>query len=77
MGLAAILVMWPGPFEQTFVPVSHEGSIWNFALIGLAVSKKKKFENVESEWPWTFDIQIGPCTRLDNCIYQLWYHRLQ
>ena len=20
MGMAAILVMWPGPFEQTFVP---------------------------------------------------------
>ena len=22
MGVAAILVMWPGPFEQTFVPAS-------------------------------------------------------
>ena len=29
MGMVAILVMWPGPFEQTFVPPSHGGSIWN------------------------------------------------
>ena len=27
MGMVAILVMLPGPFEQTFVPPSHGGSI--------------------------------------------------
>ena len=27
MGLAAILVMWPGPFEHTFVPPSQGVSI--------------------------------------------------
>ena len=27
MGVAAILVMWPGPVVQTFVPPSHGGSI--------------------------------------------------
>ena len=27
MGMAAILVMWPGPFIQTFVPPSQGGSI--------------------------------------------------
>ena len=26
MGMAAILVMWPGPFIQTFVPPSQGGS---------------------------------------------------
>ena len=26
MGMAAILVMWPGPHMQTFVPQSHESS---------------------------------------------------
>ena len=26
----AILVMWPGPFEQTFIPPSYEVSIWNW-----------------------------------------------
>ena len=51
MGMAAILVMWPRPFEQSFIRPSHGGSTWNLALIGLVVSKEKKFENVESEWP--------------------------
>ena len=40
MGMAAILVMWPGPFEQTFVPPSHRNSIWNLTLIGPVVSEK-------------------------------------
>ena len=26
-GVAASLITWPGPFEQTFVPPSHGGSI--------------------------------------------------
>ena len=26
MGMAAIFVMWPGPFEQAFVPPSHKAS---------------------------------------------------
>ena len=29
MDIAAILFMWPRPFEQSFVPLSHGGSIWN------------------------------------------------
>ena len=44
MGVAAILVMWPRPHEQTFVPPSHWGSMWNLALIGPAVLEKI-FEN--------------------------------
>ena len=47
MGMAAILVMWPGPFEQTFVPPSQGGSKWNLALIGPVVSEEKMFENVD------------------------------
>ena len=46
MGMAAILVMWPRPFYQTFVPPSHGGSTYNLASIGQAVSKEKEFENV-------------------------------
>ena len=45
MALAANLVMWPRPREQTLVPPSHWGSIWNLALIGQAVLEKKIFEN--------------------------------
>ena len=41
MGMAAILVMSPGPFEQTFVPPSHEDSVWNWASIGPVVSVEK------------------------------------
>ena len=44
MGMAAILVTWPGPFEQTFVPPSHGGSTWNLTLIGQAVSEEKMFK---------------------------------
>ena len=53
MSMAAILVKWPGPFEQTFFLQSNAVSTWNLASIGLAISKEKKFENVESERPWT------------------------
>ena len=44
MGMAATLVMWPGLLEQTFVPPSHAGSIWNLASIGPVVSEEKMFK---------------------------------
>ena len=50
MGMAAILVMWPGPCEQTFFPPTHECSTCNFTLIGPVVSEKEMFEEC---WPWT------------------------
>ena len=31
MGVVAILVMWPWPHNQTFIPPSHWGSIWYLA----------------------------------------------
>ena len=49
MGMAVILVMWLGPFEQTFVSPSHGDSIWNFASIGPVVSEEKMFKE------WTTD----------------------
>ena len=55
MGVAAILVMWPWPFEQTFVPASQGVSIWNLSLIGPVVSEKM-FENVDgrtTDGRWT------------------------
>ena len=45
MGVAAILVMGPGPFEETFVPPSEGVSTWNLSSIGPVVSEM--FENVE------------------------------
>ena len=49
MGIVAIFVMWPRPFEQGFVPLSQGGSTWNLASIGLVVIEEKKFKNIESE----------------------------
>ena len=48
MSMVAILVMWPGPHMQTFVPPSHEGSIWNLTSIGPVVPEEKTFENVNT-----------------------------
>ena len=44
MSMAAILVMWPRPFEQTFVPLSDSSSIWNTTLNGPVVSEEKMFK---------------------------------
>ena len=42
MGMVAILVS-----------LSNGGVTENLASIRQAVSKEKKFSNVETEWPWT------------------------
>ena len=44
MGMVAILVIWPGLFEQTFFPPSQRSSKWNLTLIGLVVSEEKMFK---------------------------------
>ena len=36
--------MWPGLFEQTFIPPSQRSSIWNLTLIGPEVSDYKMFK---------------------------------
>ena len=45
MEMAAILVIWREPIEQTFVSPSHWYSTWNLASIGTVVSEEKIFEN--------------------------------
>ena len=40
MGVVTILVMWPAPFEQTFISTSQGDSIWNLSLIGWVVSEE-------------------------------------
>ena len=47
MGVAAMLVMWPKPFEQFFFPLTSVGYIWNLVTIGLVVSEEKLFEIVD------------------------------
>ena len=47
VGVAAILIMWPRCGTQTFV--SHEGCIWNLALIGPVVYEERMIEECE-QW---------------------------
>ena len=43
MGMvAAILVMWPKPFVEAFVPPSQGDATWNFASIGQVVIEEKE-----------------------------------
>ena len=60
MGVAAVLVMRPGQFMQTFVPPSHEGSSRNLALIGQAVSEEI-FENGGGRTPKHGYTISSPC----------------
>ena len=53
MGMAAILVVWRGPFEQTFVPPSQGGSTWNLTSIGPVVSEEM-FENIDIHTTYTY-----------------------
>ena len=48
MDMAAILVMWPRPFEQFSFPKGPGGCIWNLATTGPAVSEEKSFEIVDA-----------------------------
>ena len=54
MGMAAILGMWPGPFDHTFVLPSQGGFTWNLASIGPVVSEEKMFENVDNNNIYTY-----------------------
>ena len=47
MGMAAMSVMWPKPFEQHFFPKGPGGCIWNLVAIGPVVSEEKSFEIVD------------------------------
>ena len=64
MGMAAMLVMWPRPFEQFFFFKDPGGWIWNFVAIGLVVSEEKSFEIVDGRR--TTD---GRTTDDEACLY--------
>ena len=84
MGMVAILVMWPAPFEQAFILPSQGGCTWNLASIGLVVIEEMKFKKIESErfgpsqsMTLTFGTHKASYTHVVDCIYQFLYHRLQ
>ena len=59
MGMAAILVMWPGQFEQTFVTLSHRSSIWNLTLTGPMVSEENILKSVDDGWRRTMEAYLS------------------
>ena len=69
MGMAAILVMWPEPFEQLFVPPIPGGYIWNLVTIGPVVSEEKSFEIVDGRRRTTDDDGRRTMTDDGACLY--------
>ena len=49
MGMGAILVMWPRPFEQFFFPKDPGDYKWNLVAISLVVTEEKLFEIVDGQ----------------------------
>ena len=50
MGMASILVMWPGPFEQIFSPILRSLHM-KFEFIWPSGFEEKMFENVDGGMP--------------------------
>ena len=44
MAMVAILLKWPSRSEQTFIPPTHWGAIWNLAFTDQVVFEEKTFE---------------------------------
>ena len=72
MGMAAILVMWPGPFEQLFVPPTPGGYIWNLVTIGPVVSEEKSFKIVDGRWRRTTYDGAFPSYKLPRSLWLRW-----
>ena len=78
MGMVATLIIWPGSFEQTFIPPFHWWSTWNLAMIGPAVPEEKmsawrKLGPLATHWVHSKDSdQAG---RMPRLIWSLrWAH---
>ena len=72
MGMAAILVTWPEPFEPHFVPPIPGDYIWNLVTIGPVVSEEKSFEIVDGRRRTTTD--DGACLyyKLPRSLWLRW-----
>ena len=79
------MVMWPGTFEQIFIPHISWRLYMKFGF-----KRPSGFWAKEDWkcWSWVtldevqwmtliFDIHNGSCTHLVDWMYSLWYHRLQ
>ena len=81
MGMEAILVKWPKPFEQPFIPPSQGDATWNLISIGQVVTEHKRSFKIlnprdldQGQWmSLIFGTFKASCTHLVDC-YLLWYH---
>ena len=64
---AAILVMWPRPYEQTFIPPSYGESLCDLVSISPAVLEQISFENAENTDP-----DNGPLSILQVPLWLWW-----
>ena len=62
----AILVMWPGSFEKTFIPPSRWDTIWNLASICPLF-----FEEMFKECGWQTDGQQRPTYSISSSMVSL------
>ena len=62
MGMAAILVTWPGPFEQTIIFTTNKSSKWKLASMDLA-ALQQLFECVN----------LSDLGQKSNNVLDLWY----
>ena len=76
MGMAAMLVMWPKPFEQFFFPKGPEGCIWNLVAIGSVVSEEKSFEIVDGRTDDGAAYTISSPGTFGSCELKRWLNNL-
>ena len=90
MGMAAMLVMWPRPFEQLFFPKGPWGCIWNLLAISPVVSEEKSFEIVDGRQtddgaclyykvPWSLRLRWAKNSKtrrqtVSEWMSELWYN---
>ena len=84
MGVAAILVMWPGSRLQIFISLYLKAFIQNLDQNGPEVSERIRFEfflyttlGQGQVMTLTFNTHIPSWSQVVVCIYQLSGHRLQ
>ena len=78
MGMAAILVIWPGPAEQIFILPTYQSFTWNSALMCWENLQQKMFESKNmSDLGQRSNNDLNLCAHLVNYVCQFSVHRLQ
>ena len=77
MGMAAIMVMRPAPFNKFLLPHPKEAPLWNLASIGPVVSEEKMFGNVHIHTHTYIHTHIHTYTHICTYIHEAFlYYQL-